>query len=173
VAAALLRPVDIVKSSYRQLEQVLVVVAAGENGYLPRCPPIDTGVEVGTDKIGYIGELTLLPSVQNHLQVSPAVILLIGTFDNKSEKLVDMIGIAAKPDPSLTILGPGDLVRRRLAELSTGVRPMLLHGGCHLPVRHEQIRMYPHPPVLAFDYQIGCRVIISFYVLRIEIRWRR
>jgi hypothetical protein len=68
----------------------LVVVTAGENGYLPRCVPINTAVDVGTDKIGYMDELTLLPCVYYNLQVSPAVIMLIGSFDNELEKGVDM-----------------------------------------------------------------------------------
>jgi hypothetical protein len=168
-----LRPVHVVKFNYSELEYVLEIVATGENGDLPCGPVIDIFIDVGADEVGYMNKLAFLPSVKDTLQILPAGWLLFGVLANKAEEAIDMTGLAVKHYKSLASLRPGDLVRRRFSEMCTRLSHRPLNEESNSPVRHEQIRMYPHHSIVAFDYQIGCRVIISFYVLRIEIGWRR
>jgi hypothetical protein len=168
-----LAPFMIMKRGYRELEYVFKVVAACENGDLPCGPAIDAGVDMGPNEVGYMDELTSLPVAQDTLQVFPDVWLRFSVLANESEKVVNSTSLAVKDYKSLPSLRPYNLARRHFSEIRTRVSHMPLSAESNLPVRHKEIRMYSHQSVFAFDYQIGCRVIVSFDVLGIEIRWRR
>jgi hypothetical protein len=121
-----LAPVTIVKPSYRELEYVLVIVAASEYGDLPCSFAIDTAVDVRANEVGYMDELTCLPVAQDTLQFFPAVWLQFSVLAKESEKVVNMTSHAVKYYQSLASVRPDDQLRRRVSEIRTRISHMPL-----------------------------------------------